>query len=136
MSTNAHQKKTTIGERIRRVREERGNLSQAEFAELFSIHKNTLFRIEKGESEPSYRLLQQISMKESISAEWLLHGIGDMDHGTDESVGILVDCIAKDYAISLDYDEYSAITTLAKSTLIKHIKILIESIFKLSPPTL
>lgn len=116
---------TGIGDRIRQVR---GDFSQAEFAAKYSMHKNTLFRIEKGESEPSYKFLQQLVTSEGVSPEWLLIGSGDMFLGTEESVGRMVEDIAQKHGVSLTYTEYHALTELAKSSLLKKIDALIEAV--------
>lgn len=114
-----------IGARIRQIR---GDLSQAEFAAKFSMHKNTLFRIEKGESDPSYTFLQQLVTLEGVSPEWLLLGKGDIFLGTEESIMRIVEETSQRLGKELTYTELHALTDLAKSSLLKKVVALLEAL--------
>lgn len=61
-----------------RLKEARGNLGRDEFAEILGVHKNTLGRYERGESEPTSGLLALLCTKFGISPQWLLFGAGEM----------------------------------------------------------
>lgn len=61
-----------------RIKAIRGNLTQAEFSEKLGIHKNTLGRYERGESEPDLTFCAQVCALFGISPHWLLFGNGPM----------------------------------------------------------
>ncbi|WP_340689820.1 XRE family transcriptional regulator [Hydrogenobacter thermophilus] len=67
----------SIGERIRRVREEKG-LSQKEFGEAIGKSWRTILRYESGQSVPDEATLIAISRTFGVSLEWLKYGTGDM----------------------------------------------------------
>ncbi len=54
----------------------RGDLTQAEFAAKLGIHKNTLGRYERGESEPDFSVCVNICSIFGVSPNWLLLGAG------------------------------------------------------------
>jgi len=63
----------TIASRLKFVR---GNLSREKFAELIGIHKNTVGRYERGESEPELTIASKICSEFGIDPRWLLLGEG------------------------------------------------------------
>nr|WP_321258491.1 helix-turn-helix transcriptional regulator [uncultured Pseudodesulfovibrio sp.] len=63
-----------------RLKEARGNLGRDEFAEILGVHKNTLGRYERGESESTSGLLALLCTQLGISSQWLLFGAGEMKH--------------------------------------------------------
>jgi len=68
----------TIGERIRHLRGER---TQADFAGLTKIPKNTLGRYERGEIVPGGEALALLCKSLGIDPNWLLFGEGPMRRG-------------------------------------------------------
>lgn len=63
---------TAIGERLARVR---GHASQAEFAPVMGVHKNTVGTYERGEREIGAEALEAL-VREGWNANWLLTGEG------------------------------------------------------------
>jgi len=57
-----------------RLRAIRGTLTQAEFAHRLGIHKNTLGRYERGESEPDTQIARQLCTLFGVQPHWLLFG--------------------------------------------------------------
>ena len=72
----------SIGDRLRIVR---GKESLPSFAKRFNIHKNTLARYEKGESQPDSAFLQQICADFDVTPLWILIGDGPMRHVEDDA---------------------------------------------------
>lgn len=64
---------TTMAQRLRAIR---GTLTQAEFAHKLGIHKNTLGRYERGESEPDTQIARQLCTLFGVQPHWLLFGSG------------------------------------------------------------
>lgn len=62
---------TTMAQRLRAIR---GTLTQAEFAHKLGIHKNTLGRYERGESEPDTKIARQLCTLFGVQPHWLLFG--------------------------------------------------------------
>lgn len=62
---------TTMAQRLRAIR---GTLTQAEFAHRLGIHKNTLGRYERGESEPDTKIARQLCTLFGVQPHWLLFG--------------------------------------------------------------
>jgi len=62
---------TTMAQRLRAIR---GTLTQAEFAHRLGIHKNTLGRYERGESEPDTQIARQLCTLFGVQPHWLLFG--------------------------------------------------------------
>lgn len=56
----------------------RGTMTQNEFADSIGVHKNSLGRYERGDSEPDLRVAITICTKFGISPEWLMFGTGPM----------------------------------------------------------
>ena len=56
-------------EKLKKIR---GELTQAEFASRLGLHKNTLGRYERGESEPDFGVLRRVCSEFDVSPEWLL----------------------------------------------------------------
>ena len=63
----------TLAERLREIR---GGLSQAEFAERFGVHKNTVWKWENDEASPDFESLQKMILEYELSPEWLMLGEG------------------------------------------------------------
>lgn len=63
----------TIAERLRFVR---GNLSREKFALAIGVHKNTIGRYERGESEPDLTTASSICRAFHVTPEWLILGQG------------------------------------------------------------
>ena len=55
-----------------RLKELRGEESQAKFAARLGLPQQTYYRYESGKSEPPLSLLRNISLKFGVSADWLL----------------------------------------------------------------
>jgi len=69
---------TGIGDRIRQIRGER---TQAEFSGLTSIPKNTLGRYERGEIVPGGEAVAALCKSLGVDPNWLLFGEGPMRRG-------------------------------------------------------
>ena len=63
--------------RIKEVREAKG-LSQADFAEMLNLKRNSISLIEVGKRNPSDRTILDICNTFSVSEEWLRTGKGKM----------------------------------------------------------
>ena len=63
---------------VERLKTIRGTMTQAEFANQLGIHKNTLGRYERGESNPDIVFCAKVCSIFGISPRWLIMGIGDM----------------------------------------------------------
>lgn len=74
----------TISERIRQVR---GKLSQAAFAEELGIHKNSVGSYEHGKTKPDIEFLCALCTKFHVDPGWLILGEGDMRPGEGEAAG-------------------------------------------------
>ena len=61
-----------------RIKAVRGRLTQAEFADRLGLHKNTLGRYERGESEPDISICANICSVFGVNSQWLLFGSGPM----------------------------------------------------------
>jgi len=59
-----------IGDRIREIRESRG-LSQEAFGKTLGLSRNTIMKIEKGETNPSSETLNHIIKTYKVSADYL-----------------------------------------------------------------
>jgi len=62
---------TTMAQRLRAIR---GTFTQAEFAHKLGIHKNTLGRYERGESEPDTKIARLLCTLFGVQPHWLLFG--------------------------------------------------------------
>lgn len=56
----------------------RGNLTQANFAKMFDMHRNTIFRYESGDGNPDGVFLNALCKYYKLNPEWLLMGVGPM----------------------------------------------------------
>lgn len=65
----------TPAERLRSIR---GSIPQAEFAKQLGVHKNTLGRYERGESEPDVSTVRAICTNFGVRPEWFIFGEGAM----------------------------------------------------------
>lgn len=61
-----------IGERIRKLREEELEMGRAEFSEITGIPKQTLIKIEQGQTDPRVSTLLKITDKYPDYAAWLI----------------------------------------------------------------
>lgn len=61
-----------LGKRIREIRVKRG-LSQEKLSELCGISSRHISEMERGESNPSFQVLEQITMSLGIALPELLH---------------------------------------------------------------
>ena len=82
--TNIDAMKSSIGERIRKGRENK-EIDQASLADKVGIATRTLQRWEKGEQVPGGDFLMQIARWTGVRPDWLLTGEGDMYLRTDRS---------------------------------------------------
>lgn len=62
----------TMKKVVLRLKELRGEESQAQFAAKLGLPQQTYYRYESGKSEPPLTLLKNISLKFGVSADWLL----------------------------------------------------------------
>ena len=87
--------------RIKEVREVKG-LSQADFAELLNLKRNSISLIEVGKRNPSDRTILDICNKFNVSEEWLRTGEGEMFIETPSST---MDQLKKEFNLeSFDYN--------------------------------
>lgn len=87
--------------RIKEVREAKG-LSQADFAELLNLKRNSISLIEVGKRNPSDRTILDICNKFNVSEEWLRTGEGEMFIETPSST---MDQLKKEFNLeSFDYN--------------------------------
>ena len=63
-----------FGNRLESVR---GKMPQKDFAAIFGVGINTLFRYEKGENHPNAAFISSVCEKFNLSANWLLFGEGE-----------------------------------------------------------
>lgn len=63
-----------IGEKIRKLREEELEMGRAEFSEITGIPKQTLIKIEQGQTDPRVSTLLKITEKYPNYALWLVSG--------------------------------------------------------------
>ena len=66
----------TIGSRLKRVR---GKLSGEQFAALFGLNAQTIYRYERGARKPGTDFLQMVANKTGTNLEWLIAGDGEPD---------------------------------------------------------
>lgn len=66
-----------MNSRIKEVREAKG-LSQADFAEMLNLKRNSISLIEVGKRNPSDRTILDICNTFSVSEEWIRTGKGEM----------------------------------------------------------
>ena len=71
----------TFSERLRYVR---GNLSREDFAEAIGVHKNTVGRYERGQSEPELSVISRICSKFEVDPKWLISGEGIKPNVSDK----------------------------------------------------
>ncbi|MDD6180746.1 MAG: helix-turn-helix transcriptional regulator [Desulfovibrionaceae bacterium] len=63
----------TIGKRLRQLR---GRVSGEQFAALFGLNAQTIYRYERGVRKPGTYFLQMVANKTGASLEWLISGEG------------------------------------------------------------
>lgn len=59
----------------------RGDVTQANFAQKFNIHRNTISRYESGDGAPDGEFLKMLCKHYNLNSEWLLFGEGPMYKG-------------------------------------------------------
>lgn len=67
-----------MNSRIKLLREELLKLSQADFAEMLNLKRNSISLIEVGKRNPSDRTISDICEKFNVSESWLRNGTGDV----------------------------------------------------------
>ena len=77
----------TIGDRIKKVREEK-ELTQQAFADALRIHRQTIASYERGIIAPRDRMITDICREFDVNPEWLQTGEGDMfmEKSLDEEI--------------------------------------------------
>jgi len=66
-----------IGERLKKARQSLG-LSQIELADVLGVQSNFISNIERGAKKPPKNLIELLSSRYKINANWILTGEGDM----------------------------------------------------------
>ena len=77
MISEGRNRKLTIGNRIKQVRDLEGK-NQRDFASSIKIGQSTLAMFENGQREPKDIHIEQIHLKYGISEKWLRNGEGEM----------------------------------------------------------
>lgn len=67
-----------MNSRIKLLREELLKLSQADFAEMLNLKRNSISLIEVGKRNPSDRTISDICQKFNVSESWIRNGTGDV----------------------------------------------------------
>lgn len=67
-----------VNSRIKLLREELLKLSQADFAEMLNLKRNSISLIEVGKRNPSDRTISDICQKFNVSESWIRNGTGDV----------------------------------------------------------
>lgn len=67
----------TIGDRIRKIREEK-SLTQAAFGKKLFLERSAISLIERNLRTPTERVLQDICREFHVNKQWLTNGEGDM----------------------------------------------------------
>ena len=67
-----------VNSRIKLLREELLKLSQADFAEMLNLKRNSISLIEVGKRNPSDRTISDICQKFNVSEAWIRNGTGDV----------------------------------------------------------
>jgi SOS-response transcriptional repressor LexA len=67
----------TIGDRFKALRTEIG-LNQSELAREIGANPSIISDIERGDKEPSKKIISALILKHSVNSNWLLTGYGDM----------------------------------------------------------
>lgn len=84
---------TSLASRIKQVR---GDLTQAQFAEKIGVHKNTLSHYERGRSNPDVVFIQALCTKYDINSEWLVFGAGPMKREENNKISSQSEYLEKD----------------------------------------
>lgn len=71
---------STLGDRIKALR---GDLSQAEFADMSGVSQRTIGHYEKNERQPDAETIKNICSKFKVSADWLLFGNEPKTYGNE-----------------------------------------------------
>jgi transcriptional regulator with XRE-family HTH domain len=64
----------TVGERIKVLR---GSVSQAQFAEMYGLSKNTLWGYENGTTDPRASFVAKLAKDYGVTTDWILFGEGE-----------------------------------------------------------
>jgi transcriptional regulator with XRE-family HTH domain len=73
--------KTTLADRLTRAMALRDNMTQAALAEASGVAQPTIWRLTKGVSKTSGKLVD-IANALGVNADWLANGVGDMEGGS------------------------------------------------------
>jgi transcriptional regulator with XRE-family HTH domain len=93
-----------IGQRLREVR---GGMSQAEFAEVLGVHQNTIVNYETGKRVPDSSIILNLFLRMQVDPTWLVTGHHGSNSYNENSLRLL-----KEFRVSLD----EAIANLEKGT--------------------
>lgn len=85
-----------IAERFREIRAKTG-LSQKDFASAINLSHTVIAEIERGNREPSRKVMVAVAKKYGISLDWLLLGIGSME-GAQPEKDLEVEALKKEIA--------------------------------------
>ncbi|WP_338788768.1 helix-turn-helix transcriptional regulator [Metabacillus sp. FJAT-53654] len=74
---------TTYGDRLRRLRKNKGIHSQKEFGKLFGLSESTISMYERSERRPDYETLQKFSEFFEVSIDYIITG-NELDNSSNE----------------------------------------------------
>ena len=112
---------TTFGTRLRFLRKKQSNMTQEQLGKILNVSPSTIGMYERGEREPSYKLLVKIATHFQVSIDYLL------DHNLDGKFSFPILSENDEYILQLkqEYPElFSFLTTATKQEIKKLIKIL------------
>ena len=75
-----------IGQHLREVR---GGMSQAEFAEILGVHQNTIVNYESGKRLPDAAVISRLFKKMNVDPTWLITGSRSSVNDTDSNLALL-----------------------------------------------
>ncbi|MBV5274436.1 MAG: helix-turn-helix transcriptional regulator [Lamprocystis purpurea] len=81
---------TDFGRRIAHYRKSTGK-SQVDFARDVGVSRSYLANVETGANEPSFNFLASVVASTSLSADWVITGVGDMSRGQSIACSALID---------------------------------------------
>lgn len=74
----------------RRLREVRGGMSQAEFADILEVHQNTIVNYESGKRLPDASVISKLFEKMHVDPTWLVTGKRESITGLSDEESELV----------------------------------------------